>query len=109
MIMIERTTQNKIAKNDYWDNGMQGQIQDLKKEGRRWLRGSPQRFFGAYLSQFRGLFKEFSAKTGGRAPPSGSAPGIRFVEQVTLVRTYQRKPPSKIRTRYINNVPHEIY
>ena len=69
MIMIERTTQNKIAKNDYWDYGMQGQIQDSKKEGAQVAQGSPQRFFGAYLSQFRGLFKEFSAKTGGRAPP----------------------------------------
>ena len=32
---------------------------------------------GAYLGQFRGLFKEFGAKTGGRAtpaPPSRSAP-----------------------------------
>ena len=26
--------------------------------------------------------------------------GMRDVEEVTLVRTYQRKPPSKIRTRY---------
>ena len=26
--------------------------------------------FWAYLGQFRGLFKEFGAKTGGRAPPA---------------------------------------
>ena len=35
--------------------------------------------FSAYLGQFRGLFKEFGTKRGGRAPPaspppSGSAP-----------------------------------
>ena len=46
MIMIERTTQNKIAKNDKWDYDM------------------------------------------------------RVVEEVTVVWAYQRKPPSKIRTRY---------
>ena len=53
MIMIERTTQNKIAKNDKWNYGM------------------------------------------------------RVVEEVTLVRTYQRKPPSKIRTKYRQR-SHEI-
>ena len=47
MIMIERTTQNKIAKNDLCEYGM------------------------------------------------------RDIEDVTLVRKYQRKPQSKIRTRYI--------
>ena len=26
--------------------------------------------FGTYLGQFRGLFKAFGAKTGGRAPPA---------------------------------------
>ena len=37
-----------------------------KKKGRRWLGAS----FWAYLGQFRGLFKEFGAKTGGRVPPA---------------------------------------
>ena len=30
--------------------------------------------FRAYLSQFRGLFKEFDAKTGGRASPAPPPP-----------------------------------
>ena len=30
--------------------------------------------FWAYLGQFRGLFKEFHAKTGGRAPPAPPPP-----------------------------------
>ena len=30
--------------------------------------------FWAYLGQFRGLFKEFGAKTGGRAPPAPPPP-----------------------------------
>ena len=41
------------------------------------------RVFQAYLGQFRGLFKEFGTKTGGRAPPappppSGSAPVLNL-------------------------------
>ena len=56
-------------------------IKDLKKEGAQGvLRGLPPRFFG----QFRGFFKEFGTKKGGRAPPappSGSAPG-RFINRL---------------------------
>ena len=43
--------------------------------------------FWAYLGQLRGLFIEFGAKTGGRAPPappSGSAPGIGVFFKFTL-------------------------
>ena len=44
---------------------MQGRIQDLKKrEGAEGSGARPQDFFG----QFRGLFKEFGAKRGGRTP-----------------------------------------
>ena len=38
-----------------------------------------------FSGQFRGLFKEFGAKRGGRAPPappSGSAPGCCFFAEV---------------------------
>ena len=54
---------------------LQGRIQDLKKEGGAGGSG-PQQFF----CQFRIglLFKEFDAKRGGCAPPSGSAPGLGY-------------------------------
>ena len=32
------------------------------------------RVLGAYLGKFRGLFKEFGRKTGGRAPPANTPP-----------------------------------
>ena len=46
---------------------VQGRIQDLKKGGGA---GSSGASFGAYLVQFRGLFKEIGTKTGGRASPA---------------------------------------
>ena len=46
---------------------MQGRIQDLKKEwAQGGLRARPPRFF----CSFRGLFKDFDAKRGRRAPPA---------------------------------------
>ena len=41
-------------------------MHDLKKGGGA---GGSRASFWAYLGQFRGLFKEFGAKTGGRASP----------------------------------------
>ena len=49
----------------HWYLG-QGQIQDLQKEGAQWLSGAHCQDF---CGQFRGLFKEFGAKRGRRAPP----------------------------------------
>ena len=45
-----------------------------------------QYFFG----QFRGLFKEFGTKKGGRATPSGSAPALIsfYVEALNLQKMY---------------------
>ena len=51
------------------DYHVEGRIQDLKKEGAQRVGGSPTQAFLTILGQFRGLFKEFGTKKGGRAPP----------------------------------------
>ena len=56
---LEKKRNRRLCPN-FWL--LQGRIQDLKRRGRRWLGGE-------FLGIFRGLFKEFDAKTGGRAPP----------------------------------------
>ena len=50
------------------------------------------RAFWAYSGQFRGLFKEFTAKTGGRAPPSGSAPGSWRNTLISISRSLASNP-----------------
>ena len=52
--------------------------------------------FWAYLGQFRGLFKEFSAKTGGRAPPPPLDPRLRRYPNAAVTLTHCLRRWSKI-------------
>ena len=58
-----------------------------------------QDFFG----QFRGLFKEFRAKRGGRAPPSGFAPAVMHTnmcrDTLLIIPTIKR---------YVNETAHVV-
>ena len=77
MIMIERTTQNKIAKNALWDYGVErrgGANSDSNVSAKAAVQDSNQTKITHHTK-----FND----------------GIRDVDDVTLVRTYQRKPPSK--------------